>query len=57
MQTVQETQEFIHCAKSVWSDISSLIGLLNMPTLVYPKAKFDNIRTEILNKLKEKYDV
>lgn len=25
--------------------------------LVYAKAKFDNIRTEILNKLKEKYDV
>jgi hypothetical protein len=103
MQTVQETQEFIHCAKSVWSDEERLefidwiaghadagdvivgsralrkirfarqgmgkssgarIIYFNRRAdgvivllLVYAKAKFDNIRTEILNKLKEKYDV
>lgn len=103
MQTVQETPEFIQCAKSIWND-DERIEFVNwiaehadagdviigsralrkvrfarqgmgkssgariiyfnrradgviVLLLVYAKAKFDNIRTEILNKLKEKYDV
>lgn len=66
MFTVTETDDFVACAAGVWTDAQRedfIVWIAENPLAgaVIPGTadlrKFDNIRAEVLRKIKEKYDV